>query len=161
MVYLVRHAEKASETAEDPELSAAGRARAAGLAEALADAGVTGVIVTQRRRTAETAAPLLSRGHIVPDTVRLGGTTAEHAAAVAARIRAKYRGGTVLVVGHSNTIPAIMTALGAPPMPDLCDRAYAQLFVLVLRPDVTRITRARFGVPDPSGAESCDGMQAR
>lgn len=161
IVFLVRHAEKASETADDPELSAVGRARAAALAVALADARISGVIVTQRRRSGETAAPLARALGIVPDTVALGGTGAEHAAAVAARIREMHRGGTVLVVGHSNTVPAIMTALGGTPLPDLCDSAYAHLFMLVLRPGVTQIVRGHFGAADPPGAENCRGMHAR
>lgn len=157
VVYLVRHAEKASQSENDPGLSPAGRIRAAALAHALVDARVSAIIVTQRRRTGETAAPLVRALGIAPDTVAIGGTGAEHAAAVAARIRRKYQGGTVLVVGHSNTVPAIMTALGAPPLPDLCDGAYAQLFMLVLRPGVTQVTRAHFGAPDPAGAETCAG----
>lgn len=162
IVLLVRHAEKASESEDDPPLSAAGRERAAALAGALADAGVSAVVVTQRRRTGDTAAPLTARSGVVPDTVPTGGTVARHAAAVAARIRERHLGRTVLVVGHSNTIPAIMAALGARPMPDICDATYDQLFVLVLRDGVARgLTRARFGAASPRGGEGCTGMEAR
>jgi broad specificity phosphatase PhoE len=162
IVLLVRHAEKASETDADPGLSAAGQVRAEALAATLADAGVASVIVTQRRRTGATAAPLTALRRLVPDTVPLGGTVASHAASVAARIRERHLGHTVLVVGHSNTIPAIMAALGAPPMPDLCDDAYDGLFVLVLRNGVAGgLTRARFGATSPAGGEGCTGMTAR
>lgn len=153
VVYLVRHAEKAG--GDDPPLTAAGRARAADLARALAGAGITGAVVTQRRRTGETAEPVLRPLGIVADTVPLGGTVAEHAAAVAARIRARHLGGTVLVVGHSNTVPAIMTALGAPPMPDLCDAEHANLFVLRMGPGAVQVTRGRYGAADPPGASEC------
>ena len=162
VVMLVRHAEKASETETDPPLSATGQARARALAEALADAGVSSVVVTQRRRTGDTAAPLTAARGLVPDTVPIGGPVPDHAAAVAARIRARHLGGTVLVVGHSNTVPPIMAALGAPAMPEICDGTYDQLFILVLRDGVAGgLTRARFGAASPAGGADCTGMQAR
>jgi len=162
VVMLVRHAEKASEAETDPALSAAGEARARALAETLADAGVSAVVVTQRRRTGDTAGPLTAARGLVPDTVPIGGPVAGHAAVVAARIRARYLGGTVLVVGHSNTVPPIMAALGARPMPELCDGAYDQLFILVLRNGVADgLTRARFGAASPAGGADCTGMQGR
>ena len=55
-VIIVRHAEKASETERDPSLSDAGRVRAAALDSVLADAKVVAILVTQYKRTAETAA---------------------------------------------------------------------------------------------------------
>ena len=55
----------------------------------------------------------------------------QHAKAVAEQVM-KHAGGTVLVVGHSNTIPAIVGALGAPQPTDLCDSEYDQVFVVVL-----------------------------
>jgi broad specificity phosphatase PhoE len=162
VVLLVRHAEKASETETDPALSAAGQARARARAETLADAGVSAVVVTQRRRTGDTAAPLTAARGLVPDTVPIGGPVAGHAAAVAERIRARHLGGTVLVVGHSNTVPPIMAALGARPLPDLCDGSYDQLFILVLRNGVADgVTRARFGAASAAGDAGCTGMQAR
>ena len=160
-VILVRHAEKAGETETDPPLSEPGRARADALADALRDARLTGVIVSERRRTQETAAPATPEG-IVPDTIAIRDGVARHARAVAERIRVRHAGGTVLVVGHSNTIPAVMTALGAGPLPDICDPAYANLYILVLEGEARpRLVRATFGAPDPPGAADCPGMQAR
>jgi len=160
IVMLVRHAEKANETEDDPELSRVGQSRAEALAAALADAGVASVVVTQRRRTGLTAAPLTARLGLAPDTVPTGGTVASHAARVAARIRERHLGRTVLVVGHSNTIPPIMAALGAPALPDICDGTYDQLFILVLRDGVASgLTRARFGAASPPGTPGCTGME--
>lgn len=159
VVILARHAEKASETETDPPLSERGRARADALATALRQAGLTGAIVSERIRTHQTAGPSL--GEIVPDTISIAGGVAAHARAVAERIRSRHAGGTVLVVGHSNTIPAIMTALGAGPIADICDAAYGNLYVMIITGGTPpRLMRTKFGAPDPPGADDCPGMQA-
>jgi hypothetical protein len=63
----------------------------------------------------------------------------------------------VLVVGHSNTVPAIIAALGGPKLPDLCDAAYSNLFLLHLPADgsAPRLVRSQYGVADPPGADRC------
>ena len=110
-VVVVRHAEKA-DASRDPSLSEAGRARALALDSALADARVTAVIVTPYRRNAETAAPVAARHGLTPIVVPVSGGVDTHAAAVTAE--AMRHGGTVLVVGHSNTVGAIVgAAVGA------------------------------------------------
>jgi broad specificity phosphatase PhoE len=160
IVILVRHAEKASETDTDPPLSARGRERADALGNALRGVRLTGVIVSERRRTHETAAP--AAGTLVPDTVRIAAGAAEHARGVAERIHTRHAGGTVLVVGHSNTIPQVMTALGAGPLPDICDAAYSNLYIMILDGVASpRVIRTTYGPPDPPGADDCPGMQAR
>jgi phosphohistidine phosphatase SixA len=162
VVFVVRHAEKAPEPGDDPGLSAEGRARAAALQAALADAGVSAVVVTPRRRTSQTAAPLAAARGLTPEVVPFGAGVAEHAAAVAAAAR-RHAGGAVLVVGHSNTVPAIVAALGGPRLGDLCDAAYATLFVV--RPAAggvpASVARAAYGPADPPGAAACAGTPAR
>ena len=141
-VYLVRHAEKASATDPDPMLSEAGAARARALADSLAGAGIQQVIVSPRRRTGDTAAPLVQRLGIPVVTVALSAT---HVADVAAAVR-RAGPGAVLVVGHSNTIPAIVGALGGPKLPDLCDASYDTLFVVRFEGSTTIVERRR--LPD-------------
>jgi phosphohistidine phosphatase SixA len=159
IVILARHAEKASETDTDPPLSERGHARAAALAEALRDARISGAVVSERLRTHQTARPTL--GPIVPDTISIAGGVAAHARAVAERIRGRHAGGTVLVVGHSNTIPAIMTALGAGSLPDICDAAYGNLYIMILAErGPPQVLRTKYGPPDPPGADACPGMRA-
>ena len=80
---IVRHAEKVLDGSEDPALTAAGEARARSIAEWLADSDLVAVYSTDTRRTD----------------------------AFAARLRKTHPAGTVLVVGHSNTAPAIAAAL--------------------------------------------------
>lgn len=156
-VYLVRHAEKAAVAGNDPPLSTAGQARAAALEWALADAGVVHVIVTSRQRTTETAAAVIAARHLTPVVVPLGDGAAGHVAAVAAAVRQVSRSDAVLVVGHSNTIPRIITALGGPALPDLCDADYSTIFVLELNAKPVRLVRVHYGAPNAPGAENCNG----
>lgn len=156
LVLLVRHAEKAAAPGNDPRLSPAGEARARALAAALADARVSAVVATQFVRTASTAAPLAAARGLTPRIVRAGGQTPAHVRAVAAAVRGNPPGSVVLVVGHSNTIPAIIGALGGPAMPELCDAEYANLFVLSMPArGAPRLVRASYGAPDAADASGC------
>lgn len=155
-VVLVRHAEKAPTPANDPPLDDAGSARALSLAATLADAGVSAIITTQFLRTRATVLPLAERREIEPATVPATRDLASHARAVADAVRATPAGGTVLVSGHSNTIPAIIRALGGPEMPELCETDYDNLFILEMdgeRPP--RLIRARYGAPDAPDGPGC------
>jgi phosphohistidine phosphatase SixA len=148
LVIVVRHAEKA--TAErDTELSEAGHARARALEATLADAGVQSILATERRRTQQTAQPLADRLGISIETVGLDATAEAHAASVAEVVRTRHAGRVVLVAGHSNTVPAIIAALGGPRLPDLCESEFSSLFVLRLREgEPARLVRARYGAED-------------
>ena len=146
-VILVRHAEKVDDSA-DPVLSDAGTARAEALADALADAGVTAIITTQFERTRRTGAPLGERVGITPIVVAATGRT--HVDDVAARVR-ELGPGTVVVVGHSNTVPAIIRALGGPDVGEIPDSAYDHLFVLTLGEDGVRLIRSRYGDASAEG----------
>lgn len=155
-VYLVRHAERAAAPANDPGLTADGEARARALAAELGCAGISRIFVTPRQRTARTAAPLAGARGITPEVTPLGDSTSVHVAAVAAAIRALPPGTKALVVGHSNTVPRIVTALGGPPFRDLCDGEYQTLFIVHLR--AGRATRAEtrpYGAPNAAGASEC------
>ena len=154
-VYLVRHGEKSTEVANDPDpaLTPAGRARAEALAAKLASAGVTHIISTQWTRTRETAQPLASRlgltTQIVPTTVK--GFADSTAAAVL-----RHRGKTILVVGHSNTIASVINALGGPRLPDLCDSEHSNLFVMkITKAPGPTLIREHYGTPDPAPDSAC------
>lgn len=144
MVIVVRHAERADggtaapgatmAGASDPELSAAGKARAQALAAMLKDAGVTAIYTTEYTRTKDTAAPLAEALKVTAEVV-----PARDQAALIAKIRA-HTSGAVLVVGHSNTVPAIIKALGGAEF-TLAESEYDSLFFVA--PDGTT-TRIRF-----------------
>lgn len=166
VVLLVRHAEKAVAPADDPALSVAGAERARALAEALQGAGVKAIIVSPRLRTRATAQPLADQLKVTAETVSLDGGVESHARAVAAAVR-RHAGEVVLVVGHSNTVPAIIAALGGPAGPDICDAEYSSLFVLVLQPgsgggEEAHLVRSHYGQPDdPAAVRACATMTPR
>lgn len=176
LVLVVRHAEKVDNSA-DPVLSAAGIARAEALADALADARVEHVIVSARQRTHLTAVPVMKARGLTAEVVPFGRDMATHVANVAAAAR-RQAGKVVLIVGHSNTVPAVVTALGGAKMPDLCETRYAALFAVVpsavapsaMAPGAmvpggmdapARVVVSSFGVPDGPEAMSCAGMSPR
>jgi broad specificity phosphatase PhoE len=154
-VYLVRHGEKSTAVSNDPDpdLSTAGWARANALAAKLRGAGITAIVATQLKRTQETAEPLAAQLGLNAEVVAVGGPA--HADSVAAAIK-RHRGGTVLVVGHSNTITPIIAALGGPKLPNLCDNEYSSLFVVTLTGSAAPvIVRQHYGAPDPVSDVSC------
>lgn len=143
LVVLVRHAEKALDQGEDPALTVAGQARARALQLALAQAEVGAVITTQWRRTQATAAPLATALGLKPIVVASSSDTGSHAQAVAQAVRAQSAA-VVLVVGHSNTVPAIITALGGPAIAAISDGDYGTLYLLWLSDGPARLVTANF-----------------
>ena len=117
---VVRHAEKVDDGSKDPPLSGAGLARAQALGEALRDASLRGVYATAYQRTQQTAAPA-ARAHSLP-VVTYDARLA--AADFAAQLRHEHATGTVLVVGHSNTVPDIAAALCECPVSAMEDTEY-------------------------------------
>ena len=153
IVIVVRHAEKATAPASDPPLTDAGVARAKALASALLDANVQAVISTALVRTRETARPTAESRGLTIETVPLA-PIADHAKAVADAVR-KHMGQTVLVVGHSNTVGAIIAALGGPRTPNLCESQYSNLYTLVLDRGATTLIRGSYGAPSPDPPTGC------
>jgi broad specificity phosphatase PhoE len=132
-VFIVRHAEKADAT-KDPDLSEAGRARAEALAKMLKDANITAIYATEFKRTQQTAAPLAKALGITVTTL-----PAEDSASLIAKLRALNSNS--LVVGHGNTIPDLIKALGISEPINIGDNDYDNLFVVVLaeRPQLLRL----------------------
>jgi broad specificity phosphatase PhoE len=128
-VYLVRHAERAS-TAADSPLSPAGEARARHLATLLHDAGITTIFTTDLRRTIQTAAPLANTINLTPTVIAASDT-----AALIARIHSANKHDRLLIVGHSNTVPDVLRALGVSPAITIADTEFDNLFIVIPRGD--------------------------
>lgn len=154
IVVVVRHGEKEAADAaaqrleSDPELSAAGRARAQALAGLVADARVGAVYATQYRRTQQTAEPTAQRFGLKVQLYSASRNLVPDAAALAAEIRAQHRGESVVVVGHSNTVPSIVEALSGHPVEEIDEAVYDNAFVVVLPASgPARLYRMRYGAP--------------
>jgi broad specificity phosphatase PhoE len=129
-IFLVRHAERADTApgasptmAADPDLSDAGRARAASLATVLKDAKITAIYATEFKRTQQTAAPLAKALGLTVTIV-----TSKSVPELIDRL--KKSKGNVLVVGHSNTVPDIIKALGVTTPVTIGDGDFDNLFLV-------------------------------
>ncbi len=125
VVFLVRHAEK-ERPGSDPSLTKAGKARAQALARVLRDSEITAVHSTDYKRTRATASPFAKH---IGKSVQIYDPR-NHATLIA---KIKSDGGRHLVVGHSNTVPALVRAWGGEPgepidEPTEFDRLYILTF---------------------------------
>lgn len=148
IVLILRHAEKAQVEGNDPPLSEAGIRRAQELVRVAEDAGVTAIYTTQYKRALDTAAPLASRLGITATAVEITReNVATYPASLARQILARHAGQTVMVLGHSNTVPLIVEALGGR-RPAAIDDAteFDRLYVVIIRrPGEVRTIEARYG----------------
>jgi len=129
-IFLVRHAERADSApgmsptmAADPDLSAAGRARADSLAAALKDADITAIYVTEFKRTQQTAAPLAKALGL---TVKI--VTSKSTRELIKQLAASK--GNVLVVGHSNSVPDVIKGLGVTAAVTIGDDEFDNMFLV-------------------------------
>jgi 2,3-bisphosphoglycerate-dependent phosphoglycerate mutase len=131
-VIVLRHAEKEIGTIEDSPLSTVGEERAALLARMFGDSRSPGridaIYATALRRSQMTAAPLASRLGIAVTT--LG---AETPVEIAHRALREHRGGRVIIIGHSNTVPDIVRTLsGGAIIPPIKDQEYGTIYIVTV-----------------------------
>jgi broad specificity phosphatase PhoE len=147
-VIFVRHAEKATIPVDDPGLSDAGKRRAAELARQLVDAdvvaGVDAIYSTSYRRTEETVQP-------VATALKLPITPydASNTETIMDDIVRAHKGKIVLVVGHSNTVPALIGNMGASKkVPPIDENEYDNIYVVSIPWfGKTNTIRLRYGAP--------------
>jgi len=147
-VVFVRHAEKALTPAADPGLSEAGQRRAAELARQLAGvdvvAGIDAVYATSYRRSAETAKPIADalklqvRSYDAADTEKFLDELVK-----------EEKGKIVLVVGHSDTVPAMIGNMGASKrVPAIAADEYDNIYIVSIPWfGKTKTLRLRYGEP--------------
>jgi broad specificity phosphatase PhoE len=136
LIFVVRHAEKATTGGDNPDLSVAGQKRADALARILKDSQITAVFVTEFKRTQETAAPPARAAHLSPIVL-----PANDVAGLVTKLRALN--GNALVVGHGNTIPDLMKALGITTPISIPDDDYSEIFVVWLG-DMRQLLRLHY-----------------
>jgi len=138
-VLLVRHADiDLPPASADPPLNAAGRARAKALAQLVGAAGVTAVFTSSFTRTKQTVKALASQLGIQPQ---------EAPPALVQLVLSGAAGPAVLVAGHSNTVPQMITALGGlPPGVVIGENEFDNLFVVTAGgPGGASVVRLKYG----------------
>ena len=133
-VFVVRHADRQG---SDDTLSAAGFERAAALARLLEPTALDAIYATQYERTQQTVAPTAKAQGLVPNLLDARDDVAAH-------LLAEHPGQTLLVAGHSNTVPEILRRLGVEPAIELSEDRYGDLFVVTLRCDRATMLRLRY-----------------
>jgi phosphohistidine phosphatase SixA len=142
-VWIVRHAEKdlKNPSDSDPILSLDGQDRAKELAALLRPNRVLDVYSTPYKRTRQTAEPT-AYGHGV--TVQTY-NPADPASLVSTVLR-QHKNGSVLIVGHSNTVLELVEAFGVKrPIPALADDDYNYVFTITVQGDATQMQMAQYG----------------
>lgn len=134
---IVRHADRQG---SDDALSPAGVQRARDLAWVAGLAGVSAIYHSDTQRTQLTAQPFADAAAIAPVVY-----PAKEVDALVRDILAGHCGDTVLVVGHSNTVPLIVAAAGGPASPDLPENRYDDLFVVTVYHGRTGVVHLRYG----------------
>lgn len=137
-IYLVRHAEKMKDH-DNPSLSPAGDARAKSLSQVLATEQVDAIHSTAYKRTIETALPTADRLGLAIQSY-----DPRQLEQFAQTIRTASDG-NLLVVGHSNTTPALVNhLLGHDKFSQLDESRYGDLYVVSLYPDSTAVELRQF-----------------
>ena len=143
VIYLVRHTERATDHPTDPTLSEAGRERANELARLLSDAPLTRIFSTDYKRTLQTAAPTADQHGLQVELYDPRGEGMVATAELLARTPGHH-----LVVGHSNTTPALVEALGGDPVAPIDEMEYDRIYLVTVAPGgIVTSTLLRFGAP--------------
>ncbi|MCB0597886.1 MAG: histidine phosphatase family protein [Lewinellaceae bacterium] len=124
---LVRHAETDG-MGSNPNLSAAGQARAEELRRVLANVPLDAVFSTNFNRTMQTAQPTAE-----DKSLAITAYDPFNLSPFVEATLAGYHAGAVLVVGHSNTTPSLLNVLvGANTYSNLPETEYDNLFVVTV-----------------------------
>ena len=126
-ILLMRHAEKEL-TGTDPDLSAKGKKRAARLPIVLSSYKPDAFYSTDTRRTRQTVAPWAGK---LRERILIYDAAQQHL--LAAQLKASRRK-TIVVVGHSNTIPGLANLiLGTDTYSDLPETEFGKIWIVTIR----------------------------
>lgn len=149
-IYLVRHAEK--DTGNNPPLTKAGFERAKDLLIHLHTKGVSKIYSTKYKRTNQTADSIKISSNlttIIYEADTIGND-------LVAKIKSNSDNGkTILVVGHSNTIPKLIRRLGVASytVQNLGDNEFDNLFVLTYKKRKIKFKQIKYGQPSALSAK--------
>ncbi len=141
---ITRHADRiASQDALSPE----GLVRAQELVHVGEKSGVVAIYHSDTERARQTATPLATALGLTPVVYPANNTDA-----LVSQILADHRGEKVLIVGHSNTVPQLISAAGGPSIPDIAADEFDNLFVVSVcrcRRGLATLVNLQYGAPSP------------
>lgn len=167
-ILIVRHAERADGTTNS-DLSQAGRDRADALVAVTDESGVAAIYSTEFCRTAQTAQPVASALGMtlnyqqsnqsgvslddcepgievpktpLPETIATAQDLVDH-------LLSQHRGKVIMVIGHSNTVPELIAALGQGEFASvqIGSNEFDRLFIVTVRQYfwIPRLVKAEYG----------------
>jgi broad specificity phosphatase PhoE len=142
-ILLVRHANRP--LTDEDALTPDGVVRAQELVHVGRKSGVVAIFRTNTNRSRDTAKPLA-------DALGLTPVIYSDVAGVVSQIFADFRGKTVLVVAHSDTVPAIIAEVGGPTLAEIPRQEFDDLFVVTAprcRCRRTTVTQLQYGAESP------------
>lgn len=127
---LIRHAEKSTDDLRDPALSEQGKQRAKLLAQLFQDVNIDVFYATPYKRTHGTISPLAStKGK----EIQMYNATDKNQVL---EIFKSGMGTSMMIAGHSNTIPPMVNLLiGEDKFPELDESEYGKIWVLIFKGD--------------------------
>jgi phosphohistidine phosphatase SixA len=151
-VFLVRHAEKAAEPAQDPPLLETGNVRSQQLARILGKARIKAIYTSQFLRTKQTAEPLAKQSGVAIMTmpIRMDPSNPREVSQQSIRELTERvyeaKGESVLIVGHSNTVPEVIRMLGGDIAPTIDEKEFDDLFIVtVYARGKAKVTHLKYG----------------
>jgi len=151
-IYIVRHAEKytGKDAGRDPILVAAGLQRSGDLVRFLADKKIKRIYVTQFRRSWMTADSM--RIQLGTDTVHYKADTLCDDLLEKITANRDFNN-SILIIGHSNTLPKIIRKLGIAgyPQTDIPDNEYDNIFLVRKKGRKLVVKKYKYGQPSVAG----------
>lgn len=124
---LVRHAEKAADGTNNPPLTKQGAERSESLSSLLSNQQITALYATPFKRTQETLGPISDQTELTIQSYE-----PYSKGEWLATLLDEHSGGTVVIAGHSNTIPLLANALlGDDTLAQFDEKDYSNLIIVV------------------------------
>lgn len=143
-IYIVRHAEKATEPANDPVLTAEGQARAETLNDYFKDKNISALFSTQKQRTIATATPLSKSKHLPIEYY--GNDTLKKFLQRVIELKKN-----AVIVAHSNTSVVMLSHINLPhTIKYIPEDDYDNLFIIKVRNGkAIKIIETTYGAVSP------------
>jgi len=124
-IFFVRHAEKVIDESDNPELNNRGKERAEKLSFILEKSGITKIYSTDYKRTKDTVKPLADKLEL---KILLYDPANKK---FLKELLSENKGTSIIIVGHSNTIPGMINeVLNSDSYDQLDDNEYDKLFIV-------------------------------